>query len=122
MIFPLAYTIHCTLNKKVYPGSSGGCYSRIMKIMLARQGFALPTVLIASIIMLIVLLSAATASSSIRSSLNAQYYNQLAREAAESGMARASDCLAAPYKAPVLVITKALYPTERKLAKTDAGF
>ncbi|HEX6416179.1 MAG TPA: hypothetical protein VFZ62_01515 [Candidatus Saccharimonadales bacterium] len=66
-----------------------------MKIMLARQGFALPTVLIASIIMLIVLLSAATASSSIRSSLNAQYYNQLAREAAESGMARASDCLAA---------------------------
>lgn len=68
--------------------------------MLARQGFALPTVLIASIIMLIVLLSAATASTSIRASLNAQYYNQLAREAAESGLARASDCLAASAYVP----------------------
>jgi alpha-tubulin suppressor-like RCC1 family protein/Tfp pilus assembly protein PilV len=57
------------------------------------RGFALPTVLIASVIMLTILLAAVGASSSIRTSLNLQYYNQLAREASESGVARARECL-----------------------------
>lgn len=61
--------------------------------MLRQRGFALPTVLISSVIMLMVLISAATASSSIRTALNGQYYSQLAREAAEAGLARATDCL-----------------------------
>ena len=43
--------------------------------------------------MLIVLVSAVTATESIRSALNRQYYNELAREAAESGLAYASYCL-----------------------------
>jgi len=64
-----------------------------MKITRTQRGFALPTVLISSVIMLMVLLSAATASSSIRTALNSQYYGQLAREAAEAGLARATDCL-----------------------------
>lgn len=58
-----------------------------------REGFALPTILIASVVMLTVLTAAVTAVSSISTSLETQYYNQLAREAAESGMARATDCL-----------------------------
>jgi alpha-tubulin suppressor-like RCC1 family protein/Tfp pilus assembly protein PilV len=57
------------------------------------KGFALPTVLIASVVMLIVLLSAIGASASIRSAMGSQYYNQLSREAAESGLVLATDCL-----------------------------
>jgi alpha-tubulin suppressor-like RCC1 family protein len=59
----------------------------------SQRGFALPTVLIAATVMLIILISAVSAGSSIRSSLNRQYYNQLAREASESGIARATECL-----------------------------
>jgi alpha-tubulin suppressor-like RCC1 family protein len=43
--------------------------------------------------MLIVLLSAVGASSSIRSSLDSLYYNQIAREATESGINMATACL-----------------------------
>lgn len=57
------------------------------------HGFALPTILIASIVMLIVLLSAVSATSSIQVSLDDQYYNQLARTAAEAGQVRAEACL-----------------------------
>lgn len=57
------------------------------------RGFALPTILIVSIVMLTVLVAAVSATSTISSSLSAQYYNQLAREAAESGVTRALDCL-----------------------------
>jgi alpha-tubulin suppressor-like RCC1 family protein/Tfp pilus assembly protein PilX len=65
-----------------------------MKHMLRHDsGFALPTILIASVIMLMVLMASITAVSSITSGLNSQYYNQLAREAAESGLARAESCL-----------------------------
>ena len=57
------------------------------------QGFALPTVLIVSVIMLIVLISSIAAATSIRSAMDSQYYDQLAREAAEAGIARAQGCL-----------------------------
>jgi alpha-tubulin suppressor-like RCC1 family protein len=57
------------------------------------HGFALPTILIASVVMLIVLISTVSATASIRSALDNQYYSQLAREAAESGLARANACL-----------------------------
>jgi alpha-tubulin suppressor-like RCC1 family protein len=45
--------------------------------------------------MLIVLLSAVSAASSVRVALDDQYYNKLAVEAAEAGQARAEACLAA---------------------------
>ena len=57
------------------------------------EGFALPTILIASVVMLIVLVSAVTATESTRTALDRQYYDQLAREAAESGLAMAQLCL-----------------------------
>ncbi len=57
------------------------------------SGFALPTVLLSSVIMLMMLVAAATAAESIHSAIDRQYYDQLAREAAESGIAMAQLCL-----------------------------
>ena len=65
-----------------------------------REGFALPTIILVSVIMLIVLVASVTAVGSITTSLAGQYYNQLAREAAESGLANASACLRATNYSP----------------------
>jgi len=56
-------------------------------------GFALPTVLIASIIMLTVLLVAVTSTVAVRVSLKSQYYNQLSQLAGDAGIAYAKACL-----------------------------
>lgn len=58
------------------------------------RAFALPTVLIASVVMLIVLLSGLVAASSANSAIKAQYYNKLSSEATESGRAMVETCLA----------------------------
>ena len=60
-----------------------------------KNGFALPTVLVASIVMLAVLLLSVVSVSAVRSALNEQYYNQLARTAGEAGTEYAKACLAA---------------------------
>src|SRR3954468_21084316 len=65
----------------------------MIRVFENRAGFALPTILIASMVMLIVLITSVSATSSVRSGLDGQYYTQLAREAAESGLARANGCL-----------------------------
>ena len=62
-------------------------------ILSRKRGFALPTVLISSVIMLIVLLSSVATVAAIRNSLNAQYYNQLAKNASEAGLAYAEACM-----------------------------
>lgn len=59
-----------------------------------RSGFALPTILIASLVMLSVMLMAVQANASTSAALMAQYYNKLASEASESGAAMAQGCLA----------------------------
>lgn len=59
----------------------------------AQPGFALPTILIASIVMLTVMLMAVQAASSVGASLENQYYDTLASEAAESGTQYAKACL-----------------------------
>lgn len=59
------------------------------------SGFALPTVLVAGLLAMMVLLVALTASSGLRAALDGQYYQQIAREAAESGITRARECLRA---------------------------
>jgi len=63
------------------------------QLRVVERAFALPTILIASVIMMVVLVSAVTAVSSTSSLLSSQYYNQLARHAAEAGLAYARDCL-----------------------------
>lgn len=59
-----------------------------------RGGFALPTVLIAAVVMLTVLAVAVSSVASIRTGLKAQYYEQLAKVAGEAGIAYAQACLA----------------------------
>jgi alpha-tubulin suppressor-like RCC1 family protein len=58
-------------------------------------GFALPTVVIATVVMLMVLVAAVGSIASARVALDTQFYQQLARDATESGASQASDCLAA---------------------------
>jgi hypothetical protein len=57
------------------------------------NGFALPTVLIASVIMLMVLMAAVTSTESVRVALVAKYYNQLAQTTGDAGTAYAKACL-----------------------------
>lgn len=57
------------------------------------RGFALPTVLIASIIMLGVLMVSISSAAAVRSGLMFQYYNQLAQNASDAGIAYAKSCL-----------------------------
>ena len=61
----------------------------------SNQGFALPTVIIASLVMFAVLVSVVSSVSSARASLDAQFYEQLVRDAKESGANHAADCLEA---------------------------
>ncbi len=64
-----------------------------MKIYRESSGFALPTILIASVVMLIVLLSAIQTVAVTKLSVSDAYYNQLAIEAAESGLMHAAACI-----------------------------
>ena len=61
------------------------------------KGFALPTVMIASIVMLIVLLSGLVSASSVNSALRSQYQDKVLKEAAEAGVAMVNACLAQSY-------------------------
>lgn len=57
------------------------------------QGFALPTIVITAVILMMVLIAALSSVTSVRRSLNEQYYNQLAREASEAGLNFAQACI-----------------------------
>jgi hypothetical protein len=60
---------------------------------LLKRGFALPTILIASVVMLLVLTTAIAGIVATRNALDDQRYMQLAKEATESGIAKAQACL-----------------------------
>lgn len=62
---------------------------------LAYRGFALPTVLIASFTMMMILLASVSATVAVRSSLAEQYNSQLAKTAAAAGVEYAKACLKA---------------------------
>lgn len=59
-----------------------------------KGGFALPTVLIASVVMMIILTVSVSSVAAIRTALKVQYYEQLAQVAGEAGVAYAKACLA----------------------------
>ena len=63
-----------------------------MKIKV--QGFALPTILITSLVFLMVLVTAVSSTVAIRNALNDQQYTQLAELAGEAGTVYAKACLA----------------------------
>lgn len=61
----------------------------------SHNGFALPTVIIASFMMITMLLLSFQISRSTSNALQEQYYRQLASTAAEAGVMRATECLEA---------------------------
>jgi len=61
--------------------------------MKPERGFALPTILIASIVLMMLLAVAMRVSSSIKDSIYDLYYNQLAIAARDAGIAYAGGCL-----------------------------
>ena len=81
-------------------------YSKYYRV----RGFALPSVLIASIIMLTVLVAAVTSSAAIRVSLASQYYNQLSQAASDAGVAYARSCLDANNGTPTWTDISPLKP------------
>lgn len=74
------------------------------------RAFALPTVLIASVVLLAILAVSVTATATVRETLKAQYYTQLAQVAGESGVAMAKACLAANSNVPQWTDAKPLTP------------
>jgi alpha-tubulin suppressor-like RCC1 family protein len=65
-----------------------------MQKRIIQQGFALPTVVIATVVMFMILVAAVGATSSARVALDAQYYEALMKDAGESGLTYATDCMA----------------------------
>ena len=57
------------------------------------QAFALPTVVITAVILMMLLVGGLSSVTSVRRGLNEQYYASLAREAAESGVSFAESCV-----------------------------
>lgn len=58
-----------------------------------RSGFALPTILIASVVMMIVLLSSVIATAGVRNAIMVQQYERMAQLAGEAGAAYAQSCV-----------------------------
>ncbi len=81
------------------------------KRQILRGGFALPTVLIASVVMLTVLATAVSSVAAVRTTLKAQYYEQLAKAAGEAGVAYAKACLAKNGNRPLWTSDKPLKPS-----------
>jgi len=69
--------------------------SQKIRNRLFKAGFALPSVMIASLILISVLIVSITGMSALRVALKNQYYGQLAQAAAEAGVEYAKSCLKA---------------------------
>lgn len=65
----------------------------VLMIRSKTSGFAIPTILLVSTVMMALLLVGVQANTSVRAEINAQYYNSQARLAAQSGNIRAQQCL-----------------------------
>ena len=74
------------------------------------RGFALPTILIASVVMLTVLLVSVTSTTAVRTAMFNQYYSQLAQAAGEAGVEYAKACLQANANVPAWTNAKPLMP------------
>ena len=65
-----------------------------MKFRKGERGFALPTMVLASLLVMMVLGVALSTISGVRAALDEQYYSQLVREASEAGIRYAEACYA----------------------------
>lgn len=94
---------------------------RMLKKYSYRGGFALPTVLIASVVMLTILAVSVSSVTAVRTSLKTQYYEQLAKEAGEAGVAYAKACLAKNGNVPLWTNAKPLLPNTDCSGNAIAG-
>lgn len=88
------------------------------------RGFALPTILLVSTVMFIILVASIAAAAASRVSLDSQYYNLLARQAAQSGVARTEECLRSNGYSPqwsTLSVNRDLRPNSTCLGTTMSG-
>ena len=85
-------------------------------------GFALPTVLIASIIMLTVLLVSVASTVTTRMSIAAQTYDQMAQNAGDAGLAYAKACLEANNGIPLWSDANPLTPSTDCTGTQLSGF
>ncbi len=63
------------------------------RVRLTQAGFALPTVVITSVVLFAILVAAVGTITSVRTSLDTQYYESIAADAAESGATMADSCI-----------------------------
>lgn len=94
----------------------------ILKKRQIWNGFALPTVLIGSVVMLSVLAVAVSATASIRTSLKTQYYSQLAQAAGDAGIAYAKACLQANGNVPTWSDANPLTPRTNCAGTVVGGY
>ncbi len=80
------------------------------------RGFALPTILLLTVVLLIMLLAAISSMSTVRQALMTQQYDRMAQLAAESGVNYATDCLSDAQMLPEAVWTS---PTATLTPNTD---
>lgn len=66
----------------------------MVKTRISSAAFALPTVMISSVVLMMILLSGLTATSSVNVALRNQYNEALLKEAGDSGVAMVNACLA----------------------------
>jgi len=85
------------------------------------KAFALPTVLIASVVLLTILAVSVSATTAIRNTLKNQYYAQLAQVAGEAGVAYAKACLAQSGNVPQWTDAKPLTPATDCTGTVNVG-
>ena len=104
LVFPLFRSLYCSIFCLAFKYAPRGAIVQSMKLTvgenLGARGFALPTILLVATVMLSILMAAIGATAASRVALDSQYYNQLAQQAAESGVNRANECLKGSGYAP----------------------
>lgn len=73
------------------------------------KGFALPTVLISSVVLLLLLMVGIEGVANMRQNMDAQYYTQLAKEAAESGVQQLENCINKSFENDIPLTTSTVY-------------
>ena len=92
-----------------------------MRYKSLSAGFALPTIVISSVVLFAVLAAATGMASSSTSALTQQYYESLANDAAESGSVHVEACLAANNNTPTWTAANKLTPATKCDGTASSG-
>ena len=109
------------LGFNIFAAGNHKWYTKIMRLMRANHGFALPTIVISSVVLFAVLAAATGMASSSTSALTQQYYESLANDAAESGSVHVEACLAANNNTPTWTAANKLTPATKCDGTASSG-